>query len=102
MIGWLGGRWHPQPISVQILDLTLWFLIKTKYSSVKGDVPVDSEASVVTSSISRPVGLVLRRSVLEVLIGVGCVCVHRGECMRVYVSVCVCTIFLKKKKANMA
>jgi hypothetical protein len=26
------------------------------------------------------------------------VCVHRGECMRVYVSVCVCTVFLKKKK----
>jgi hypothetical protein len=25
-----------------------------------------------------------------------CVCVHRGECMPVYVSVCVCTVFLKK------
>jgi hypothetical protein len=25
------------------------------------------------------------------------VCVHRGECMRVYVSVYVCTVFLKKK-----
>jgi hypothetical protein len=25
------------------------------------------------------------------------VCVHRGECMRVYMSVCVCTVFLKKK-----
>ena len=22
-----------------------------------------------------------------------CVCVHRGECMRVYMSVCVCTVF---------
>jgi hypothetical protein len=26
------------------------------------------------------------------------VCVHRGECMRVYMSACVCTVFLKKKK----
>jgi hypothetical protein len=24
------------------------------------------------------------------------VCVHRGDCMRVYVSVCVCIVFLKK------
>jgi hypothetical protein len=23
------------------------------------------------------------------------VCVHRGECMRVYMSVCVCTVFLE-------
>jgi hypothetical protein len=26
------------------------------------------------------------------------VCVHRGEYMRVYMSACVCTVFLKKKK----
>ena len=25
-----------------------------------------------------------------------CVCVHRDECMRVYMSACVCTIFKKK------
>jgi hypothetical protein len=25
------------------------------------------------------------------------VCIHRGECMHVYVSICVCTVFLKKK-----
>ena len=24
------------------------------------------------------------------------VCVHRGECMRVYMSACVCTVFKKK------
>jgi hypothetical protein len=29
------------------------------------------------------------------------VCVHRGECMRVYMSACVCTVFLKKKKIYM-
>ena len=26
------------------------------------------------------------------------VCVHRGECMRVYVSACVCSVFKKKQK----
>jgi hypothetical protein len=26
------------------------------------------------------------------------VCVHRGECMHVYMSACVCTVFLKKKR----
>jgi hypothetical protein len=28
------------------------------------------------------------------------VCVHRGECMRVYMSACVCTVFQKKKKVT--
>jgi hypothetical protein len=28
------------------------------------------------------------------------VCVHRGECMRMYVSVCVCTVFLEKKQLS--
>jgi hypothetical protein len=60
---------------------------------VGGDVSVDSEALVVTSSISRPdlpaqsFGGAHR----------GRVCVHRGECIRVYMSTCVCTVFLKKK-----
>jgi hypothetical protein len=26
-----------------------------------------------------------------------CVCVHRAQCMAVYVSVCVCTLFIEKK-----
>jgi hypothetical protein len=60
VVGWLGGQWHPQSTKVQISGLTLWCLInKTEeYSSVRGDVPVDSEASVMTSSISSPVGSV--------------------------------------------
>jgi hypothetical protein len=37
-----------------------------------------------------------RLSLKEVLIGVGCACVHRGECMRAYMSACVRTVFLKK------
>jgi hypothetical protein len=56
-------------------DLTLWCLIKAKYFSLRGDVPVDSETLVVTSSISRPAGSVLQRSLLEVLIGVS-VCAY--------------------------
>ena len=49
--------------------------------SVVGDVPVDSGAPVMTSSISK----ICRLSLSEVLIGVGLrVCIHRGECA------CVC------------
>ena len=72
-------------------DLTAFVL------SVVGDVPVDSEAPTVTSSISR----ICRLSLSEVLIGVGLrACIHRNECACVFVSVCVCTVFLKKKKAT--
>ena len=61
--------------------------------SVVGDVPVDSGTPVVTSSISR----ICRLSLSEVLIGVGLrACIHRDECACVFVSVCVCTVFLKK------
>ena len=49
--------------------------------SVVGDVLVDSETPVVTSSISR----ISRFSLSEVLIRVGLrACIHRGECA------CVC------------
>ena len=62
--------------------------------SVVGDVPVDSEVSVVTLSISR----ICRLSLSEVVIGVGLrVCIHRDEGACVFVSVCICTVFLKKK-----
>jgi hypothetical protein len=57
-------------------DLTLWCLIKAEYSSVGGDVPVDSEAPVMTSSISRPVGSVIRRSLLKILIRVRFMCMR--------------------------
>ena len=43
------------------------------HCSVGGDVPVDSEAPVVTSSISRPDRRLCHS---EVLIGVGCACVR--------------------------
>ena len=55
----------------------------------------------VTSSISRPAGSVLRCSILEKLIGVGYACVHRGECVRVCMSVFDCTVFRKKKKKTL-
>ena len=61
--------------------------------SVVGDVPVDSGAPVVTSSILRT----CRLSLSEMLIGVGLrACIHRDERACVFVSVCVCTVFLKK------
>ncbi|KAF8760449.1 hypothetical protein HU200_010160 [Digitaria exilis] len=57
--------------------------------SVVGNVPVGSEAPVVTSSIWR----ICRPSLSEVLIGVGLrAYVCRGKCAFVYMSVCVCTV----------
>ena len=62
--------------------------------SVVGDIPVDSEVTVVTSSISK----ICRLSLSEVLIEVGLrVCIYRDECACVFVSACVCTVFLKKQ-----
>ena len=62
--------------------------------SVVCDVSVDSGASVMTSSISK----ICRLSLSEMLIGVGLrACIHSDECACVFVSVCVCTVFLKKK-----
>ena len=67
--------------------------------SVVGDVPVDSEAPVVTSSILR----ICRLSLSEVLIGIGlCARIHRDECAYVFVSVCVCTVFFKKNYGQRA
>ena len=65
--------------------------------SVEGDVPVDSGAPMVTSSISR----ICRLSLSEVLIGVGLrACIHKDECACVFVNACVCTVFLKKKSTE--
>ena len=61
--------------------------------SVLGDVPVDSGALVVTSSILR----ICRLSISKVLIGVGLrACIYRDACACVFVSVCVYTVFLEK------
>jgi hypothetical protein len=62
---------------------------------VGGDVPVDSETPMVTPSISgsNPPA----RSSECAHKGRVCMCVQRGEYMRVYVNVCVCTVFKKKK-----
>lgn len=76
------------------LDTSVPFLnlIGAIFSAI-GDVSIDIEASVVASSISR----VYRLSLSNVLIEVGmCVCVRRGECAWVYVSVCVCTIYMMR------
>ena len=63
--------------------------------SVVDDVSIDSETFVVTSSISR----ICRLNLSEVLIGVGLrACIYSDECACVFVSVWVCTVFLKKLK----
>jgi len=62
--------------------------------SVVGDVPVDSRAPMVTSSILR----ICRLCLSEVLIEVGLrACIHRDECVCMFMSNWVCTVFLKKK-----
>jgi hypothetical protein len=64
-------------------DLVIFVLL------VVGDVSIDSEAPVVTSSISR----ICQLSLLEMLIGVELhACVRRGKCAYVYVSICICTV----------
>jgi hypothetical protein len=79
-------------------DLTHWCLIKARYSSVGGDVPIGSDAHVVTSSILGPVGSI---SSTQSLGGAhrGTVCVRAliGVSVRVYVGVFDCTMFRKKK-----
>ena len=63
--------------------------------SVVGDVPVDSGALVVTSLILR----ICQLSLSEVLIGVGLrACIHRDECVCMFMSNWVCTVFLKKNE----
>ena len=59
-----------------------------------GDVPIDSEASVVTLSISRLGPLTHSLGGAH---KVECVCVLKDEYVHVYVSVCVRTVFRKKK-----
>jgi hypothetical protein len=52
----------------------IYFRIYGDAYSVGGDVPIDDE--------------------------VGRVCVHRDECMRVYMNACVCTVFKEKKEIS--
>ena len=74
-------------VALEVMDSTPFS------GSLVDDVPVDREASVVTSSISK----ICRLRLLNVLIEVGLrVCIYRDECAYVFVSVCVCTVFLKK------
>jgi hypothetical protein len=94
----LGGQWHLQDTRDQTPYLTLWCLIKRKnILSVGGNSSIDSKAF---ASISRPVGSVSQTQSLGGVYGV-CVCVHKDKCMYVYVSVCVCTGF-RKKRDNIA
>jgi hypothetical protein len=52
---------------------------------VGDNVPIDGETAVVTLSISRSDGLVFSGSVFWEYSWIGCACVHRGECMYVFV-----------------
>jgi hypothetical protein len=61
------GETRLKPTNNKIPDLTLWWLIKTDYSSVTPDILVDSEVSVVTMilSILKPARLVSYTRFLE-------------------------------------
>jgi hypothetical protein len=53
---------------------------------VGGDVPVDSETLLVTDFMNLKIN---RLSLSNVLIGVGCACVHMDECSYVYEYLCL-------------
>jgi hypothetical protein len=62
-----------------------------------GDVSVDNETLAVTSLISRISWL----SLSEVLIGIGLrTCINRVECACIFISICICTVFKKKRKVS--
>lgn len=90
LFNWLDFLWWNLPTRVKVPEPIL---------SVVGDIPIDSDAPIVTSSISRYVRYV--NSVFRMCsyrYGVY-VCIHRGECTRA-VSVCVCIVFLTKLKLS--
>ena len=81
--------WLRLPVGANFLGFNGVFVL-----SVVGDVPVDSGMHVVILSISS----ICRLSLSEMLIGVELrVCIHRDDSACVFVSICVCTVFLKKK-----
>lgn len=59
---------------------------------VIGDVPVHGRVPIVTSSVSKYTG---RSNFSDVLVMIGCVCIHKGKCAYI-VSADVCTMFLKR------
>jgi hypothetical protein len=61
--------------------------------SVGGDVPVDYEG---VSDDFVNLKMMCRLNFSEVLIGVGCACFQRGECMCVCMMMCVYTVFKKE------
>jgi hypothetical protein len=77
------------------MDLTWVLHLQLIILSVGGDVPVDSEALLVTNFVN-----------LKIIPAESFECAHRGRvCVRVfikvsvhaYMSICVCTVFLKKR-----
>ena len=80
--------WNQNQIQIILQNIRVRDLLyRHKYNNfplVVGDVPVDSEAPVVISSISR----ICRLSLSDVLIGVGLhACIHRGVSVYAFVSI---------------
>jgi hypothetical protein len=79
---------------VQILDLTLVLHLRLIILSVGDDVPVDSEALLVTDFVNLKIKPAqsfrcAHRSRV-------CMCVFIGVSIHTCMSICVCTVFLKK------
>ena len=64
-----------------------------------GDVPVDDEVPTVTRKLQDDTPAQSFRGAHR---GRVCVCVHRGDCMRVYMSACICTVLKKNYRVGMA
>jgi hypothetical protein len=79
---------------VQILDLTLVLHLRLIILSVGDDVPVDSEALLVTDFVNLKIKPAqsfrcAHRSRV-------CMCVFIGVSIHTCMSICVCTVFIKK------
>lgn len=71
---------------------TQHFQIPNYYSFSGSDVPIDSEVPARGDFVNHKI---CRPNLLKVLIGVGCLCVHRGEYACI-VDAYVCTVLLRK------
>jgi hypothetical protein len=65
--------------------------------SVGDDVPIDSDALLVTDFVNLRLS---RPSLSDVLIGVGCTCVFIGVSTCICMSIYVCTMFLKNNSTS--
>jgi hypothetical protein len=78
-----------------MLDLTWVLYLRLIILSVGEDVPVDSETLLVTDFVNLKIKLA--QSFKGAHRDSACVCVFIGVSAHTWMSICVCTVFLKKR-----